>query len=401
MTVKRCISLLLLPLLCFALLLPAGGAESAVPEVVLAKQAVPDNEAMAFLRRMGIGWNLGNTFDANNCHWLKNHMEIEKGWTGYYTTQELIQNVAAAGFGFIRMPVSWHDHVDRDFNISKDWMDRVQEVADWALDAGLIVIINTHHDNDPAYYYPDSAHFDSSAKYLTAVWRQMAERFRDYDERLILEALNEPRLAGTGHEWWFEAGNAECEDAADVIGRLNRLFVDTVRSTGGNNADRYLCVTGYDAAPGNLVPGRFTLPEDSADNRIIVAGHAYVPYDFALNTKGGSTFSRDDRAQWNDIVGNISVLYDNFISRGIPAVMDECGCLDKNNLSDRLEWCAAYAAFAASRGVPIAWWDNGAFQGSGENFGLFSRKDGSLVFPEIVETLMKYKLTSVPADPAA
>ncbi len=396
---KSCISLLLL--LCLVLLPAAGIAESAVPEFSFAQKDVPDNEAMAFLRRMGIGWNLGNTFDAHNCTWLKNHMEYEKGWTGYYTTRELIQSVAAAGFGFIRMPVSWHDHVDGDFNISPEWMDRVQEVADWALDAGLIVIINTHHDNDAAYYYPDSAHFESSAKYLTAVWGQMAERFRDYDERLVLEALNEPRLAGTDHEWWFEAGNAACEDAADVINRLNQLFVDTVRASGGGNAARYLCVTGYDAAPGNLIPGRFVLPTDSADNRIIVAGHAYVPYNFALNTKGGSAFSQSDRSQWNDIVGNISVLYDNFISRGIPAVMDECGCLDKNNLSDRLEWCAAYTAFAASRALPVAWWDNGAFRGNGENFGLFSRQDGTLVFPEIVEALMKYKMAPLPTDPAA
>ena len=101
---KKTVALLLL--LCMILAVPGSFAESAVPEYNAPAQEIPDNEAMAFLRKMGIGWNLGNTFDANNCTWLKNHMEYEKGWTGYYTTRELIQSVADAGFGFIRIPVS-------------------------------------------------------------------------------------------------------------------------------------------------------------------------------------------------------------------------------------------------------------------------------------------------------
>ena len=398
---KKCIALILL--LCIvSLSFGAFAEEIVIPDFSLKVREVPDNEAMAFLRKMGIGWNLGNTFDANNCPWVKNHMEIEKAWTGHYTNRKLIQSVAAAGFGFIRIPVSWHDHVDGDFNVSADWMDRVQEVVDWSLEAGLYVIVNTHHDNDKAYYYPDSEHFDSSVKYLTAIWTQMAERFRDYDGRLILEALNEPRLVGTGNEWWFDDNSAACRDAADVINRLNQIFVDTVRATGGNNADRYLCVTGYDASPANLVKTRFTLPADTADNRIIVAAHAYVPYDYALNTSGGKDFSWKNNSQRMDIIGNIQVLYDNFLSKGIPAVMDECGCLDKKNLQSRVDWCVSYVGTAAAFGLPVAWWDNGAFNGSGENFGLFSRDSGKLVFPQIVEALMKYRLTEAAAEvPAA
>ena len=394
---KRCVALLLL--FCFILALPCSFAESDVPVYNAPVQEIPDNEAMAFLRRMGIGWNLGNTFDSNNCTWLKNHMEYESGWTGYYTSKELIQNVADAGFGFIRIPVSWHDHVDKDFNVSADWLDRLEEVVNWALDAGLIVIINTHHDNDVKWYYPDSEHFDQSVKFLTAVWTQLAERFRDYDDRVILEALNEPRLVGTAYEWNFQSGSAACVDAARVIIRLNQIFVDTVRATGGNNATRYLCVTGYDASPANLVPGRFVMPSDSADNRIIVFAHAYTPYDFALNTKGGKSFSRSNLSQKNDIIGNISVLYKNFISKGIPAIMDECGCLDKNNLDARLEWCMTYVSIATSYGVPVAWWDNGSFKGDGENFGLFSRATGKPVFPQIIEMLVSRGMTeTVPAE---
>ena len=83
------------------------------------------------------------------------------------------------------------------------------------------------------------------------------------------------------------------------------------------------------------------------------------------------------------------MLYDNYISKGIPAVMDECGCLDKKNLDARVAWSAAYVAIATSRGVPVAWWDNGAFHGSGENFGLLFRGTAKFNYPEIVQALVK------------
>ena len=389
--------LLMLCLLCsFSF---AGGESVPIPDIQLRAMKIPQNEAMNHLRRMGTGLNLGNTFDAVGGPWIKNHMEIEKAWTGFYTTRDLIESVAKAGFGFIRIPVSWHDHVDSEFRIAPEWLDRVQEVADWALEAGLYVIINTHHDNEPAYYYPDSAHLESSRAYLSAIWRQMAERFRDYDDRLMLESLNEPRLKDTPYEWNFNAKSAECRDSAEVINALNQLFVDTVRATGGNNATRYLCVPGYDGAPPQTANGIFTLPQDSADNRIIVSAHAYVPYDFALKLDGGREFSWDNAAQREDILGNIDVLYNTYLSRGIPAIMDECGCLDHDgNLRARVEWCAGYAAAAQSRGLPIAWWDNGALHTKGENFAIFNRSTGELLFPEIVDALMKYRLPAPAED---
>jgi len=383
-------------LLVLCLLLPASIAaaeETVIPEIELRILDIPDNEAMTHLRRMGTGWNLGNTFDATGGSWIKNHMEIEKAWTGHYVNRELIQSVARAGFGFIRIPVSWHDHVDESFTIYPEWLDRVQEVADWALAEGLYVIVNTHHDNEKDFYYPDSAHLESSKKYLTAIWQQMAERFRDYDDHLMLESLNEPRLKDTPMEWNFSADNAECRDAASVINTLNQLFVDTVRATGGNNATRYLCVPGYDGSPANTGDGVFSLPKDSAENRIIVSAHAYTPYDFALKPDGGKDFSWNNNGQRMDILGNIGALYDRFISKGIPAIMDECGCVDRNgNLQARVEWCAGYAAAARSRGVPIAWWDNGALHTTGENFAIFNRVNGEMFFPEIVEALLKYRL---------
>nr|AIF25910.1 putative cellulase [uncultured bacterium Ad_010_C07] len=279
-----------------------------------------------------------------------------------------------------------------DFVINEAWLDRVQELVDWALECGLHVIVNTHHDNFKAYYYPDEEHLDGSIRYVTAIWTQVAARFADYDERLIFESLNEPRLAGTNHEWWFEADSAECMAAAECINRLNQAFVDTVRASGGVNATRYLMVPGYDAAPANTVPEIFRLPEDSADNRIIVSAHAYLPYSFALDTKGGSEFSIRNLQQTGEIAMAMNGLYERFISQGVPVVMGEFGALNKDNLQARVDLTAYYVASASARGIPCVWWDNHAFHGKGENFGLLDRRTLEWPCPEIVEAAMRYAL---------
>ena len=127
-----------------------GGTISVGP-LEVARQQIPDNEAMAFLRRMGVGWNLGNTFDA----WRDgpgNEMDIEKYWCGILTTEAMIDALVQAGFSTLRMPVSWHNHVDADFTISAPWLDRVRQVADWALDRGMTVIVNIHHDESPDFF---------------------------------------------------------------------------------------------------------------------------------------------------------------------------------------------------------------------------------------------------------
>jgi len=388
-------ALLLALIGCMAASGPAalGEGDIVIPDVTVRAFDIPDNEAMAFLRSLGAGWNLGNTMDATDDHLRGSDLQLERYWCGVMTTRSVFEALADAGFCTVRIPVSWHNHVSGDdFAINGPWLDRVQELVDWALGAGLNVIVNTHHDVSADFYYPDADHLDASLRYMKAIWTQVSARFAGYDERLIFESMNEPRLAGTDHEWWFESASAECLEAADCINQLNQAFVDTVRAGGGMNATRYLMVPGYDAAPANTNPAYFRLPEDSADNRIIVSAHAYLPYSFALDTKGGSSFSLDNLQQTGDIGAAMNTLYERFISRGIPVVMGEYGALNKNNLQDRVDLTAYYVASASARGIPCLWWDNNAFQGRGENFGLLNRAALDWPFPEIVEAIMRYAL---------
>ena len=354
---------------------------------------IPDSEAMALMKDMKCGWNLGNTFDAYSDYTTHaSGIAMESSWVGVKTSHELIKTIKEAGFNSIRIPVSWHNHVDENYQIDEDWMARVREVVGWALDEGMYVIVNVHHDNDVHFLYPDNEHYDQSAAYLTAIWTQMAEAFKDCDDHLILESMNEPRLVGSQYEWNWTSGSAECRIAAKCINQLNQLFVDTVRASGGNNATRYLAVPAYCAAPWNAAAQAFQLPEDTADHRIIVAAHAYTPYNFALNLQSTDrTFDLEkDQNKKSEIANFLNSLYNRFVKYGTPVMMDEFGALDKNgNLQDRVNFTSYYVASASARGITCVVWDNHAFSGSGERFGLIKRLSCEWVYPDIVLAITK------------
>ena len=389
---KKFLALLLTLCLLLALCVGCAHADSAaiVPDLTTTRRPIPENEAMAFLKKMGVGWNLGNTFDAIKAAWNRNadEMTVETSWVNIRTTEAMIEAIQAAGFSSIRIPISWHDHVSGpDYEISERWLTRVQEVVDWAYSRGMYVIINIHHDEDQ--FLPASSHYEESAHYVECIWRQLAARFRDYDEHLIMESMNEPRLVNSSYEWMFNPTIPACVDAADCLNKLNQLFVDTVRATGGNNADRYLMVPAYDAAPANAMRDSFVLPKDDADNKIIVSVHAYTPYDFALNLNGGGTFGT--QAQKIDIVSFMNSLYNQYIMNGIPVVIGEYGAMVKgNNLQDRVDWAAFYVATASARNMPCLYWDNNVFSGNGERFGLLDRKTLSFPHQSMVDAIIRY-----------
>ncbi len=384
------IALALLPML----LVSFAHAETdpVVPELTIARRPIPENEAMDFLKKLGFGWNLGNTFDAEKGDWNRkaDEMTVETSWGNPKTSEAMIDALCQAGFTTIRVPVSWHDHVSgADYEISERWLARVQEVVNWAYDRGMHVILNIHHDE--SQFQPSSAHYEESAHYIACVWKQLADRFRDYDERLIMESMNEPRLLGSRYEWSFDPNAADCQDAADCLNRLNQLFVDTVRAAGGQNADRYLMVPAYCAAPENAVRDSFVLPADSAENKIIVSVHAYTPYAFALQMPGTSEFKLGYASDTQPIVVFMNNLYSKYIVNGIPVVIGEFGAMIKNgNHQARTDWTAFYAATASARNLPVLWWDNGLFSGNGERFGLLDRKTCAFPHQTILDALVQY-----------
>lgn len=366
-----------------------------IPELNIASKGIPDLDCFQFTAEMGAGFNLGNTFDATATNAPANNANtyLESAWVSTKTTKEIVDTIKAAGFDTFRLPVSWHNHLDTDWKIYDEWMDRVQAVVDYAIDNDMYVILNIHHDNETAYMYPDYDHLDNSKNYVSTIWSQISTRFADYDDHLIFETMNEPRLVGSTYEWWYTSSASECVMAADCINQINQAAVDTIRAAGGNNANRYIMVPGYAAKVEAAIASEFKMPTDTVANRLMLSTHAYIPYNFAMSEADANgsyaTFSSSDKTEIDNLM---DTLYIKFISKNIPVVMGEFGARNKNeNTQARVDYAAYYMASARARGVTCCWWDNECFNTyAGEAFGLLNRSSRTWNYPEIAQALVKY-----------
>ena len=224
------------------------------------------NTAAQIVADMRIGWNLGNSLDSAGS-WINGDLEHETAWGNVKTTKKLITAVKKAGFNTIRIPVSWGEHMDTNGKVSSVWMDRVQEVVDYAYDNDMYIILNVHHDNG-TFPLDEKTEAATTKKYQT-LWKQIAERFKDYDEKLLFEGRNEPRTEGSANEW-----NGGTKAERDVLNRMYEAFVSTVRATGGNNKTRILVIAPYGASSSYTAMAALKIPDD---DRVIVAVHAYSP----------------------------------------------------------------------------------------------------------------------------
>lgn len=240
-------------------------------------QAQEFETATEAVKNMGLGWNLGNTLDAysqdvldpsKDEFWGQQGLESENDWGQPNTTRELIHMMKEAGFGAIRVPVTWFNHMDSETSaIDEAWMKRVHEIVDYVIDEGLYCIINVHHDtgsdlNDEGKqtrYHWIKADEDNYLKHglrFIGLWAQIAAEFRNYDEKLLFESYNE--MLDPLSSWCFASFNApgqyNAEVAASAYKGLNSYadaFIQTVRATGGNNATRNLIVNTYCAGNGS------------------------------------------------------------------------------------------------------------------------------------------------------
>ena len=323
---------------------------------------------------MRLGWNLGNTLDSIGGGSDPNAAEVY--WVGIKTDKQMIDDIKAKGFNTVRVPVSWGEKLT-DGKISENWLKRVKEVVDYCIDDNMYVILNTHHEG--AYIVPTYDKAESSEAYLRNLWSQIAPYFKNYDEHLIFETMNEPRVSGGTGEW--EEGT---EETRAVINRLNKAAVEEIRKTGGANANRLVM------CPGNAahIPtaSDFELPDDE---NIALSVHNYAPYDFAMSQNGTNTWGSDsDKNQMNSWLKG---LYDRYVSKGIPVIIGEMGATDKQNTASREVWAKYYTQTAKSYGITCVVWDNNVItsdiNNAEEHFGLYNRASHSWYYGSIADAL--------------
>lgn len=326
----------------------------------------------------GAGINIGNSLDSYGTRDYENITDFETLFHNCVIRPTLFSFIKESGFSTVRIPVTWMDHLNESGIIDSEWIDHVGEVVTWALESGLYVIIDVHHDT---WTVPSYSNKDNALDMTNKVWRQIAEFFRDYDQKLVFEGFNEPRLRNSKEEW--KSGTKE---AYEVLNLMNEQFVNTVRATGGNNENRCLLITGYRNGFDKEILDNIRLPED--DN-LVLAVHAYVPYEFASNKTGASSWSSDNRKD----TSSIDDMFENLVKfsreNDIQVVVTECGALDKDNQESRALWCRYFADKARETSTSLIWWDNNYPARPSSGYSLMDRVNETIVNQEIVDILTK------------
>ena len=370
--------------LCAGILLFAGmpaltlfAAENT--RTVSAQMPFRDMTADEIVSEMGNGWNLGNTMDGHT-----GFTPSETLWQNVETTQGLMKELHDMGFNTVRVPVTWGTMIDdeSDYQIDEAWMSRVQDIVDYCVNMNMYVIINVHHDGaeQTGWLRIAAEDLDPVKEKYEAVWRHIAERFKDYDEHVIFESMNEVQGAGTTVQY-----------DTSVINELNQIFVDTVRSTGSNNAYRWLSVPGrYTNIVNTTNPDNgFKLPEDTVENRLFVAVH-YYDWNFGLNENDltTTTFSK----QQVDALINEFARLQTFTDQGIPVILGEYGAFNKNNTPERAYHMEVVTRLCQLNGVVPCYWDQGWYDLSltpDLSFALVDRETYEKIYPDIIDAMMR------------
>ena len=364
---------------------------SAQSEVLTGKTA-PE-----IIRMMGTGWNLGNSLDATNGSGLG----TETSWGNPKTTQSMIDEVKRAGFNTVRIPVSWGMHTSASggfrYKIDDEWIARVKEVVGYCLKNDMFVILNIHHDNNTTYFFPSYQYLEQSETYVREIWTQVAAAFADYDQHLIFETLNEPRLVGTAEEWTLEIDNVtdNVRNAIGIINNLNQIAADAIRDNGSAyNKERMIMSPGYGATINGSRINLFKLPADKggAANRIALSIHIYAPVDLCLGDMSVTSFQENPMKY--DIEWHFKTLNELYMSKGTAVVIGETSVSNKNNLNDRLKWAECFYGYSKIYGIPCVLWDNNIYANNGgEAHGYLNRaaqsgyQDGKAVVDRIMSVL--------------
>ena len=304
-------------------------------------QAQEFETATEAVKNMGVGWNLGNTLEANSQtyhdftkdnYWGQQGLESETCWGQSKAKPELIKMMKDAGFGAIRVPVTWYNHMDKDGKVNAEWMKRVHEVVDYVINQGLYCIVNVHHDTGAdddsfkSWIKADEANYTQNKARYENLWKQIAEEFKDYDEHLLFESYNE--MLDKLSSWCFASYAAKGQydatvatSAYNAINSYAQSFVTTVRNTGGNNATRNLVVNTYAACCGNGTwsdhlkepLSQLTIPTDPVANHLMVQVHDYP--NIANGIANVKKEIDDMMAAWNT----------HILSKGIPMILGEWG----------------------------------------------------------------------------
>lgn len=321
-----------------------------------------DFRAIDLVNEISVGYNIGNSLDScpptgrNDGSYPTSYYETY--WGNPVITNEYVTAIKNAGFNTIRLPVTWFYNTYEENNklvIRTEWLERVAEVVDYCLSNDLYVILDSHHDGD--ILWADLNDITEVSGNATDLWTQIAEYFKDYDLRLIFESYNELNTKNTS--WKYNP------DSSRAANTLNQIFVDSVRATGGNNADRILLCGTFMNETNDDFLNSFVLPADTANDKLAISVHSYaVSYNQDINAHFEKLESFGEK-------------------QGAPILITEFGSTQSFvPIEYRSNHAGNYIACANKYGIKCFWWDNG------KEFRLFDRQTSEVVESAIINSLM-------------
>jgi endoglucanase len=296
--------------------------------------AMRDITTLELVNEMGIGINIGNTLEACNTETTYETIaNYETSWGSPLLTEAMIKGYKDAGFGVVRIPVAWSNLMSEDYTIHPDLMNRVEEVSDWVIANGMYAIINIHWDGGWWTNFQSEETREESFKKYTRIWEQISERLKDKSDYLMFESLNEE--LGFDQLWNRYNPNDPGKPNAYALGNeINQIFVDVVRASGGNNAERHLLIAGYNTDIDLTCDPLFLMPNDPA-NRMAVSVHYYTPSTFAIldadASWGKAQTTWGSQSDIDQLEHYMAKMEETFVAKGIPVIIGEYGCAAPKN----------------------------------------------------------------------
>ena len=328
--------------------------------------------AIETVNDMGLGWNLGNTFDCFGT-WkeIKTPDDQITMWGNVVPTEAMVTTIKKYGFKTVRFPVTWMSFMDESGKVKAEWMARVKEVVDWIVKAGLYCILNVHHDGVSGNWLSQGAHV--KARYVT-LWTQIATEFKDYDDHLVFESMNEVN---------YKIGDKN--DFMTLL-TLTQAFVDVVRNSGGYNGDRLLLISGANKDIDKTCSSEYKLPIDPS-NKLAISIVYNLPKQFSIEPEDDPwTWVNEEgihvvpcQSVWGnendykEMFTNLETMKEVYADKGIGVIIVEVDIITEQKKeidSIRRYLYTIYAMTKSYDGIMACLWDT-----SEKSFGDFNHYD--------------------------
>lgn len=311
-------------------------------------------------KKLGRGINMGNMFEA----------PTETEW-GNPFKDDYFERIAQLGFNHVRIPIRWdvaaRASQTEPYTINPVFLARIKYVIDKAYASKLFVVINMHH-HEELFTTPEKV----KPRFISQ-WEQISAFFKDYDQKLLFEVMNEPNTNLTPALW-------------------NTYFADALKSIRKTNPTRAVLMGTANYGGLSGVPS-LKIPDDK---NIILTVHYYNPFNF---THQGAEWVGSDAQNWlgtvwedlalerNQIISEFDYLNTLAKQKNIPVHVGEFGAYSKADIESRVKWTTYLARWFEEQGFSWAYWEFSA------GFGIYNPSTQQYN-TQLVDALLKNPMTS-------